>query len=425
MRIDRLKIRNFKGFESFEIGFDPHFNLLVGDNGSGKTSVLDAISILLDSWILGIKGNEKGGGIGPNQAHLVEKAHADSFSFAPKFPVRIEATGTVMGEHLSWARERVGEEGRTKYVDARRVNSAARNALQKVIGKDEVTLPLICSYGTERRWYETGHRTKHPSGERRRGYPSRLDGYEDCNVFEIQETALLGWIRAQYIDGLALSQKTTSAFRALQRAVVACIDGAGSLVYSERYKDVIVEMESRGRQFYRNLSDGQRVMLSLIGDLVRRATYLNPDFGDRVLELTTGVVLIDELDLHLHPKWQRRIIHDLKRSFPSVQFITTTHSPQLIGEAQPNEVRILADGKVYTPRRSFGLDSSRVLEEIQGAPQRDPSVESLIHEIAVAIDRDKFDEARTLITDLEKKVGSDDAEVTRARSLIKFMEAPI
>ncbi len=85
MRIDRLKIQNFKGFESFEIKLDPHFNLLVGDNASGKTSVLDAVSILLDSWVLGIKGNEKGGGIGSKQAHLVESVHADGPSFAPRF----------------------------------------------------------------------------------------------------------------------------------------------------------------------------------------------------------------------------------------------------------------------------------------------------------------------------------------------------
>jgi predicted ATP-binding protein involved in virulence len=418
MRIDRLKIQNFKGFESFEIDLDPHFNLLVGDNASGKTSVLDALSILLDSWVLGIKGNEKGGGISSKQAHLVETVHADSFSFAPRFPVRIEAEGLVMGENLSWARERVGEEGNTKYVDAKRVYNLAKEALRKVTDQEDVSLPLICSYGTERRWYETAHRTKHPTGERREGYPSRLDGYEDCNVFEIQETALLGWIRAQYLD-------KTIAFRALERAVIACIDGATSLSYSEGYKNVIIQFGTKGRQLYRNLSDGQRVMLSLIGDLVRRATYLNPDFGDKVLELSNGVVLIDELDLHLHPKWQRRIIHDLKRTFPAIQFITTTHSPQLIGEVLPSEIRILADGKAYTTDHSFGLDSSRVLEEIQGAGRRSLIVESDIHEIALAIDTDNFDEARRLILDLESKVGPDDAEVMRPRSLMKFMEAPL
>jgi predicted ATP-binding protein involved in virulence len=183
-------------------------------------------------------------------------------------------------------------------------------------------------------------------------------------------------------------------------------------------------MENTGRQFFRNLSDGQRIMLSLIGDLVRRASYLNPDFGDQVLEQTPGVVLIDELDLHLHPKWQRRIIDDLKRTFPSVQFITTTHSPQLIGEALPTEIRVLENGKAYSTDHSLGLDSSRVLEEIQGVGRRSTRAESLIHDIAKSLDNDRFDDARKLILDLEQMVGSDDIEVTRPRSLIKFMEAP-
>lgn len=425
MQIDRLIIQNFKGFKSLEIAFDPHFNLLVGDNASGKTSVLDAISILLDSWILGIKGNEKGGGIDRGQVHLMETEHPDGPLFTPKFPVRLEASGVVLDETLTWARERIGEEGRTKYVDAKKVNTAAREALRKVKENEPVTLPLICSYGAERRWYETGHRTRHSSGERRKGYPSRLDGYEDCNVFEIQETALLSWIRAQFIDGLSTEQKTTSGFRALERAVVACIEGAVSITYSERYKDVIVRMGNTGRQFFRNLSDGQRIMLSLIGDLVRRATYLNPDFGDLVLERTPGIVLIDELDLHLHPKWQRRIIDDLKRTFPSIQFITTTHSPQLIGEALPEEIRVLADGKAYSTDHSLGLDSSRVLEEIQGVGRRSTHAESLIHEIAMTIEKDNLEDARKLILELEQMVGSDDIEVMRPRSLIKFMEAPI
>jgi predicted ATP-binding protein involved in virulence len=166
-------------------------------------------------------------------------------------------------------------------------------------------------------------------------------------------------------------------------------------------------------------------MATMIGELARRAALLNPNLGEEVLEETPGVVLIDELDLHLHPKWQRRIIHDLKRTFPQVQFIATTHSPQLIGEARPHEVRILEEGKVYSPPHSFGLDSSRVLGEIQGASERDPEIESRIHRIAEVIDAERFDEARQLISSLEEQIGKDDAEIVRARSLINFMEAPI
>jgi predicted ATP-binding protein involved in virulence len=276
---------------------------------------------------------------------------------------------------------------------------------------------MLASYGTERRWYESSHRVKHASGEAREGFPSRLDGYLDCNLFEIQETAFLAWSRKQYFD-------KTDAFRTLEKAVTSCIDGAVAMSYADSYKSVIVEIKSK-HELYRNLSDGQKVMLSLIGDLVRRANYLNPHFGDSVLDKTPGVVLIDELDMHLHPKWQRRIIHELKRTFPLVQFITTTHSPQLIGEALPSEIRVLSDWKVYPASHSLGLDSSRVLEEIQGASRRSPLAENLIHQIAIAVDKDEYERARILVSELERMVGSDDAEVVRPRSLMKFMEMPL
>ena len=96
----------------------------------------------------------------------------------------------------------------------------------------------------------------------------------------------------------------------------------------------------------------------MIGDLVRRAVLLNPQLGEKVLEETPGIVLIDELDLHLHPKWQRRIIEDLRRTFPKIQFIATTHSPFLIQSLRSGEELIMLDGQ---PTAELGNKS---LEEI-------------------------------------------------------------
>ena len=85
-------------------------------------------------------------------------------------------------------------------------------------------------------------------------------------------------------------------------------------------------------------------------------------------------MLIDEIDLHLHPKWQRQIVHKLTEVFPRCQFITTTHSPQVIGEVEHDRIQIIANGEVYSPTHSFGVDSSRLLEEITGSTgARSPS----------------------------------------------------
>jgi predicted ATP-binding protein involved in virulence len=122
------------------------------------------------------------------------------------------------------------------------------------------------------------------------------------------------------------------------------VDGAETVYYDERYKDLIVVTKDHGHQMFRYLSDGQRIMVSMVGDLARRVVALNPYLGRDVLKLTPGIVSIDELGLHLHPKWQRRVNQDLKRFFPSMQLIATTPSPQLVGEALPREIRILENG---------------------------------------------------------------------------------
>ena len=119
----------------------------------------------------------------------------------------------------------------------------------------------------------------------------------------------------------------------------------------------------------RHLSDGERGVLALVLDLTRRLAQANPELDDPASE-ARAVVLIDEIELHLHPKWQRRIVRNLTEAFPKCQFIATTHSPQVIGEVEHSRIQIISDGMVYSPSHSFGVDSSRVLEEIMDANPR-------------------------------------------------------
>ena len=98
------------------------------------------------------------------------------------------------------------------------------------------------------------------------------------------------------------------------------------------------------------LSDGERGMLALVFDLTRRLAQANPNLDDPAAE-GVGVVLIDEIDLHLHPEWQRTIVTNLPETFPRLQFIATTHSPQVIGEVLPTASRSWVTG-LCPPRRT-------------------------------------------------------------------------
>ena len=289
---------------------------------------------------------------------------------------------------------------------------------------EDITLPLICTYGTQRLRFEKGHHTRKTGGDRSKSKPSRLDGYRDCFNFTIQETALLDWIRDQTTASLPQKQDTV-ALSVVKSAITKCVEGTKSLYYDGRYKDLVILLDDYGPQLFKNLSDGQRIMLTLVGDLASRAAILNPHLANAALRDTPGVVMVDELDLHLHPRWQRRVIHDLKTTFPSLQFIASTHSPQLIGETQPDEIRLLDGGETTVPPRSFGIDSSRVLEEVMGTKSRNDSVEDLLTRLFKLIDDEQFDAARRVLTEVEMKLGSDDPEVTRARALMTFLESKV
>ena len=161
--------------------------------------------------------------------------------------------------------------------------------------------------------------------------------------------------------------------------------------------------------------------MALALDLTRRLALANPRLEDPVSE-AEAVVLIDELDLHLHPKWQRQIVHSLAAAFPKCQFIATTHSPQVIGEVPHDRIQIIADGEVYSPSHSFGVDSSRVLEEVMEADPRTKEVHELLGEISRLIGRERFERGRELLDDLVGILGESDPEVTRVRTLLDFLE---
>lgn len=422
MRIDRIKLLNYKRFGAFEVALDPRFNLFVGDNASGKTAILDALAVGLDSWFIGMKGVHCIWGIDQGEVHVVPYSHGDFISFEKQFPARVECEGVVLGRQVSWSRDLASDHGRTTTVGARALTKISEEADSMVRKGEPVTLPLVCTFGTERLWYETTQRKRANKKEPVKQYPSRFDGYRNCTTFEIQETDLLAWIRAE-VSASQQRRNETTALGVIKAAIVDCIEDAKDVYYDERYKELIVVMNEMGPQMFSNLSDGQRVMLTLIGDLARRALTLNPHLGKDALNLTPGVVSIDELDLHLHPRWQRRVIHDLKRTFPMIQFIATTHSPQLVGEALPHEIRILEGETATTPLRSFGVDSSRILEEIMCVSRRNEETKDLLSKMAGEIDREELSQAKKTLSEVEEKLGRGDPEVIGANTLINLLKS--
>ena len=128
MRIDRIKLHNYKRFGVFEVGLDPQFNLFVGDNASGKTTILDAITVGLDSWFIGMKGVQGIGSIDQHEVHVVPYPHGDVVSFEKQFPSQVECEGVVMDRSICWSRELARDRGRTTTVGAKDLAAIAVEA---------------------------------------------------------------------------------------------------------------------------------------------------------------------------------------------------------------------------------------------------------------------------------------------------------
>lgn len=356
MRINSLIIDNFRGFKHREFQFHPQFNLVSGVNGTGKTSLLDALSIAAGSWFLGFSGCDTRH-IRPQEVLL---KHYGERGFEYQFPCVVEATGEVAYRELVWRRSLNVPGGRTTYGEAREVKGLAHAANRSVRAGGDTVLPLIGYYGTGRLWNVPREQAQVKSEQKiaRKEQMSRLEGYRNSVDPRLSVAELVRWVARQSWIMFQNGGQTKPLYDTVRNAIVCCIDGATDLGFDADLGEIIAEIDGQEKQPFNNLSDGQRCMLAMVGDIAERAATLNPQLGDKVLEQTPGLVLIDELDLHLHPKWQRRVIEDLRSTFPRMQFFATTHSPFLIQSLRSGEELLLLEGQ---PTAELG---NKPLEEI-------------------------------------------------------------
>ena len=174
----------------------------------------------------------------------------------------------------------------------------------------------------------------------------------------------------------------------------------------------------------KDFSGGYRNTLSLIAEIAYHMAVLSPQLGDRVLEETPGIVLIDEIELHLHPIQQQRILSDLQAIFPCVQFVVSTYAPSVIGSVRKENLLLLSDSAVaYTPSEEvYGSDSDTVLCSIMGADERVSAVKRAFQAFYAAIDDGQLERARSILEGLEVQIGSCDTGITAARVTIDLEE---
>lgn len=415
MKITRLSVAGLRAFEQAQFEFDATFTLLVGVNGVGKTTILEALRIGLSRLLPQFTASRS-----RPDTFIVDDIRVGGSALTIDFDFTLNGTEHHWLLHKQRAQNVPHKDG---IVREQTLETPDRETLTPVFGKDAKALksakvqPIALYFATRRSMVSDEQAM---IGRARGGQATAFA--EALSPRPLRLAYLADWMLAQerLSTELPRADEHLKAFRAAaQRFLPDCQDLRAEK--DDKEKPRLLVTKGGVSLDVRQLSDGERSMLALVLDLAQRLSQANPGLGDPVRD-GAAVVLIDELDLHLHPKWQRRVGGQLTGTFPNCQFIATTHSPQIIGEVSPDKIQMIKDGKVYAPPRSFGIDSSRVLEEVMDTKSRNPAVEEEIGRIAKLIADHKSTEARTAIEALSKDIGADDPEITRARTLLDFME---
>lgn len=417
MRIDKLELRNFKRFPTFDLRLHQQFTLLIGSNGAGKTSLLDGLAVALGVWLVDPPDStllNSRRAISPSEIRLEPTRTGDRIQFREaEGGVSVKATGRIEDrEDLVWEREiRPGKRKAT--------NAGAKDALEVVAdayrrsnAEEQVLLPVIAYYGAGRAWLSHHDRPKSRSAAS--GRARRWGAFYDCLNERIRVADLGDWFHREAVAAVNRAGRFRAGYEVVRTAVLRCVPGADGMWFDGDRNEIVLSINDEAQPFS-NLSAGQRMMLALVADIAIKAVtqnnFLVPDDGlapapgvlPEVLARTSGVVLIDELDVHLHPSWQRRVASDLKSTFPRMQFVCTSHSPQVIGEIAPEEVRQLdepADGRA--PDQSYGLDSNAILEDVMGAESRTRRVVAAIEAVEEALEVGELEVARQRLQELRQ-----------------------
>lgn len=441
MRIDRLELKNFRGFEHLSLELHPRFTLLIGGNGSGKTNALEGLAVGLGEWIRSgieraIQENRR---VERGDIRLERIEFQGALGLEPRLPMHIRIGGQFGPELVSWAVSVRGDERRvvepveqgdrtvvpSTYEGSHLAGVLLMHPDSQLSDGELADYPLFAYYGTERLWADEREEGPHQGldelqlGSRRRGYRSALASKVSGRLFP----SWMGWRTqvvlqrlAELIKGGKRPQSAPSdpLLEAVETAVGSCIEGARRFFFDVNYQELRLELDDGQLIPFSRLSDGYRNLIALVADIAWRAAQLNPHQGAEAAREATGVVLIDELELHLHPAWQRRVIDDLLAAFPRLQFVVTTHSPQIIGSALPEYMWLLNDGKAERPGpilRSDDEDSNAILRDIMGVPERPLWMKKQLGRVAELIDEDKADDAKALLARIQAELGGDDSPV--------------
>lgn len=423
MRVDRLVIQDFRGIHHLELELSGPVTVFAGINGSGKSTVLEALATLL--WRVGGSLLETMREREPVQAIDVRNGKSTALLVVN---TTWHANDAPLGQRVDWGLRIT----RTLSKAARKLESThvrpqanhlsvATKLLRERLQRDPSSpVPFAAFYRTNRAVLDIPLRIKKKHVfDQFAAFDEALDG--GWSTFRL----FFEWFRER--EDLENEQRARSMDRidpvlqAVRDAVEALMPGFTQLRVHRQPLSMRVTKDGEDLDFAQ-LSDGEKCLLAMVADIARRLALANPSLP-RPRE-ALAVVLIDEIELHLHPSWQRKVLPGLQRAFPNCQFLVSTHSPQVLSSVRPEHIYLLdrKDGAIVAqrPDLSFGRDSNEILLELMDTPSRPIEIRKRLDAMFSCIDAGDVDGARRLRTALEQDIGADEPEFVRADMLLRL-----
>ena len=376
-KIQELSLFNYRRFENKIFTLNPRMNVFAGKNGSGKTTVLEAANVMLGAYLAAYKTYVPSRFVynikstdARQKSQITEDSTVLTTGTISQYPCKIscKAKWDSKDESIEFQRVLLKEDARTKFGGPNPMQPTVISWEKEISKADhsdnEIVLPLVLYLSTARLWKDGNKKTV------KKGVFSRTDAYSHC--LDTQHGLDIAFRYIDTLKAVAVEEnggKNFPAYEAILKAVNDAfqeeLQPGEKIIFSTKYEEDMIALKTAEGAIlpFQMLSDGYRNVIKIILDIATRMCILNPYLKGDALKKTPGIVLIDEVDLSLHPTWQKRIMGILKEQFPRIQFICATHSPFIIQSLEEGEL-ITLDQPLDSEYSGEGLED--IAEDIMG-----------------------------------------------------------